>query len=89
MYKGLAIRGVDLNPMQYSSPFYSIFFLLFIIIGCFFITNLFVGVVISTYNRESEKLGNHFLLTKDQKEWLEARMLVIKAKPKLYLVKPK
>lgn len=63
MNKAVASRGIDMNPMPYSDPFISFFFILFIIVGSFFITNLFVGVVISTYNRESEKLGDHFLLT--------------------------
>ena len=63
MNAALATRGIDLNPLQYSNPYISFFFLIFIIVGCFFITNMFVGVVISQYNRESEKLGDHFLLT--------------------------
>ena len=33
------------------------------IVGNFFLLNLFVGVVISTYNREKEVLGRNFLLT--------------------------
>lgn len=88
MYAGMASNGVDMVPKQYNSPYYFIYFVLFIIVGNFFITNLFVGVVISTYNREKEKLGKLFLLTKDQKKWLEMKLLVIQAKPKLYLKQP-
>ena len=36
----------------------------FIIVGNFFVLNLFVGVVISTFYYEKEKLGKLFLLTK-------------------------
>lgn len=43
----------------------------------YFITNLFVGVVISTYNREKEKSGTHFLLSNKEKKWLETKLLVI------------
>ena len=49
------------------------------IVGCFFMINLFVGVVISNYNREKDDLGKLFLLTSEQKKWLEAKMLVIRA----------
>jgi len=35
------------------------------VFGSFFILNLFVGVVISTFNREKEKLGKSFLLSDD------------------------
>ena len=38
-------------------------FILYIVVCSFFILNLFVGVVITTYNREKEKLGKNFLLT--------------------------
>lgn len=45
--------------------------------------NLFVGVVISSFNRESEKLGKHFLLTDEQKKWIETKLLVVRVNPKL------
>jgi hypothetical protein len=56
-------RGSDLTPIDGKSKYYSIYFVLLIIIGAFFITNLFVGVVVSTYTREKEKLGSRFMLT--------------------------
>jgi hypothetical protein len=52
MYKAMASRGIDLTQEQYHSPYLCIFFVLFIIVGSFVVSNLFVGVVISTYNRE-------------------------------------
>ena len=55
----------------------------------FFITNLFVGVVVSAYNREKEKKGSYFLMTGEQKEWYKTKILVIQAKPKYFLKKPK
>ena len=45
------------------SPIWVIFFIVFIIVGGFFFLNLFVGVVISTFNSEHEKLGGNDLLT--------------------------
>jgi len=33
------------------------------IVANFFVLNLFVGVVISTFNREKENLGKSFLMT--------------------------
>ena len=50
--------------------------------------NLFVGVVISSFNRESENLGKHFLLTAEQKQWIETRLLVVKVNPKLAYIRP-
>lgn len=33
------------------------------IVGSFFLLNLFVGVVISSFNREKDKIGGNNLLT--------------------------
>ena len=55
--------GPETAPGYKTSPYLSLFFILFIIFGAFFIINLFVGVIISAYNREIERSGNNFLLT--------------------------
>ena len=41
------------------------------IIGSLFILNLFVGVVINTFNQEKEKLSNNNKMTDLQKEYVE------------------
>jgi len=89
MYKGCASTGVDKVPIERNNMYLAFFFLLFIIIGSFFILNLFVGVVISTYNREKEKLGKNFLLTEGQKQWLQTKMVAYRAMPKVYLARPR
>jgi hypothetical protein len=81
MYKSAASKGIDLTPEPLSNSYIMFFFLIFIIVGSFFMINLFVGVVISTFNREKEKLGKNFMLTKGQKAWKEQKMMLIKAKP--------
>jgi len=87
MYKVMNSGGIDNVPGYKTQPFISIFFILFIIFGAFFIINLFVGVIISAYNREIERSGNNFLLTSEQKKKLETKMLVLSMKPLLSQVK--
>jgi hypothetical protein len=58
------------------------------IIGAFLIQNLFVGVVISEFNRQSEKLGKNFLLTEQQKAWIETKLLLQAQRPKRVLKEP-
>ena len=41
------------------------------IVGTLFILNLFVGVVINTFDKEKEKLSNNNLMTDLQKEYCE------------------
>ena len=72
-----------------TSPAIAIFFIIYIIICSFFILNLFVGVVITTYSREKEKLGKNFMLTEDQKKWLDTKVLIMESKPKIFMTRPK
>ncbi len=61
--------------------FWIFFFIFFTIVGSFFFLNLFVGVVISTFNSEHDKIGGNDLLTEEQKEWIELKLLVLRSSP--------
>ena len=50
-------------PDSEASIIWIIFFIVFVIVGCFFFINLLVGVVISTFNIEHDKIGGNNLLT--------------------------
>jgi len=67
MYLIVDSKGPDLVPGYWENPYLSLVFIFFMIIGVFFINNLFVGVVISAYNKEIERQGKIFLLTSSQK----------------------
>lgn len=65
MYTGTSTREIGDEPMLKYNTYKALFFIFFMIIGSFFVLNLFVGVVISTFNREKERLGKNFLLTEN------------------------
>lgn len=65
MYKGIAITEIDYESIKNYSLIKGLFYVFFIIVGNFFILNLFVGVVISNFNREKERIGNDFILSKN------------------------
>ncbi len=49
-----------------------IFFIFIIVFGNFFIMNIFIGVIIAKYNRETELGGGkEYLLTEAQKKWVK------------------
>jgi len=52
MYIGVDTTGVDMQPVQDSSPYMVIYFVIFMIIGSLFVMNIFVGVVIDNFNKE-------------------------------------
>ena len=58
-------------PRRNNNPGYILFFMFFMIVLSLFILNLFVGVVINTFNIEKEKLSNNKLLTELQSEYCE------------------
>lgn len=77
LYYALAARSDTLVPIRDSNIQYSAYFIIFYIVMNYFITNLFVGVVIIAYNREKEKSGSNFMLTEKEKKWLETKLLVL------------
>ena len=89
MYSTVNSQGPSLVPKYKHSPYLALFFVLFIILGGFFITNLFVGVVISTLSDEMSQQGKHFLLTEEQKMWMNTKIRALNAEPKLAMIRPK
>lgn len=63
MYRGMATTQIDYVPIKHNWDYWSLYFIFFMIVGSFFILNLFVGIVIATFNREKENLGQSSLLS--------------------------
>jgi hypothetical protein len=68
-----AVDSVDIDkqPVLNQNVIWSIFFMVFVFFGNFLILDLFTGVVVQTFNREKEILGKNFLLSDNQKKWIE------------------
>ena len=57
MWVGTDSVGIDKQPITDNRSGWTFFFIGFIIVGSFFIMNLFAGVVVDSFNNEKEKLG--------------------------------
>jgi hypothetical protein len=79
MYHGSKVRGNDLtaNYEDHIKVIPTIFFIVIVTFGNFFLINLFIGVIISKYNRERELAGKDYMLTEEQKKWVKGRMNII------------
>jgi hypothetical protein len=88
MYRGAAGIGIDLQPVKFSLPYNTFYFLAFITVGSFFVLNLFIGVIISTYQRNKEMYGRNFMLTDKQKQWIETKIMIIQARPIIKMQMP-
>ncbi len=85
MLSSVDSRGVGFHTERDSRRAVVLVFIVLAIIFSFFILNLFVGVVVSSFNTQKEKLGKNFLLTKQQKDWLEMKAKCMKLKPLINL----
>eukprot|EP01062_Namystynia_karyoxenos_P067252 TRINITY_DN6115_c1_g1_i1.p1 TRINITY_DN6115_c1_g1~~TRINITY_DN6115_c1_g1_i1.p1 ORF type:complete len:2160 (+),score=713.69 TRINITY_DN6115_c1_g1_i1:175-6654(+) len=66
-------KSYDEGPVREENPGLAYYFLFFIIIGSFFMVNLFIGVLIDAYTTEKESSGEGTVfLTTHQKEWIRA-----------------
>lgn len=79
---------IDYVPTNGRNPAWIAFYILFMLVGCFFFLNLFVGVVVSNFNTEHEKLGGNNLLTEKQREWIDLKLLVLRSQPLAKLKAP-
>eukprot|EP00756_Hemistasia_phaeocysticola_P019747 Hpha_TRINITY_DN15680_c2_g2::TRINITY_DN15680_c2_g2_i1::g.99897::m.99897/K04842/SCN10A; voltage-gated sodium channel type X alpha len=73
MYVSVDGVSFDEGPIFENRPELAYYFVLFIIIGSFFMVNLFIGVLIDAYTTEKETSGGlGMFLSNHQKEWLRA-----------------
>lgn len=55
MYYTMYASKENMVPKQFENVYRSLYFIFYVIFLNFFITNLFVGVVVSSYNNQKEK----------------------------------
>jgi len=70
MWNGVDATAINRQPERGSQMLAVLYFMAFIIVGSLFVLNLFVGVVINTFNSEKERLGKNHMLTPVQSEWV-------------------
>jgi hypothetical protein len=63
MTSSITSNEIDYVAGAKRNLFWNIFFIFFLIIGFFFFLNLFIGVVVSNFNTEKDKIGGNDLLT--------------------------
>jgi len=77
-----------LTPQPNFSIEWGVILILITVFFGFFLVNLFVGVVVSTFNQQKEKNGNDFLLTPKQQEWLNIKKFCLTSRPLVLQLDP-
>ena len=56
--------GIGIQPKMNANPVYQYLFIVYMIFGSLFITNLFIEVVINTFDQEKKAIDKNDSLTK-------------------------
>jgi len=89
MYSGIDSVGVDEGPVENHNKWSALFFLFFIVVGSFFVMNLFVGVTIDKFNEMKEKQeGQSVFLTEEQRGWVNIQKMMMGIKPSRSTIVP-
>ncbi|TMW67483.1 hypothetical protein Poli38472_011103 [Pythium oligandrum] len=88
MYQGVDATEIGYHPVENWNRSYIVFFVVFIIIGCFFTMNLFVGAVIDNFNRMRESMWDR-AECETQREWLQIQDMIRSTKLVAKLKVPK
>jgi hypothetical protein len=81
MWQEVAARGQYEQPRTLAKPFFIIFGIFIEILINLLFLNLFVGVVIETFNQEKEKINKNNLLSAQQKTWIQVQLMGYEAVP--------
>jgi hypothetical protein len=85
MFSVIDQTGENSAPQRDSEPWWGLFFVVFIIVGSFFLLNMFVGVIIFNFNMVKNRLDGLSLLSAEQKLWVETQRMIMNFSPSVKL----
>lgn len=80
MWACVDCRGIDMQPIRDANVAWVYFWIVFVLIGSFFATNLFVAAITESFLMNSRVNGSNFM-TDDQIAWANAQRLILRIKP--------
>ena len=88
MYAAIDQTGQDMQPVRDNNRLWALFFIVFLVLGAFFILELFVGVIIENFSRLREIKGQG-VMTEAQRQWAATQQFVMRIKPEVLLRRPR
>lgn len=80
-------RGMDMQPIRGANKAWTIYFISFILVGSFFLLELFVGAIVENFSHLRQSRG-YGLMTDAQRKWAATQSFVMKIKPERLLRRP-
>eukprot|EP00760_Papus_ankaliazontas_P017799 PhM_4_TR17385/c3_g1_i2/m.32886 len=78
MYNAVDSQGTDMGPRRNARPFMSLYFVVFLVAGGFFLVNLFVGVLVDRFTDMKARGEGSAFMTTAQKKWVLAQKVVFR-----------
>ena len=73
--------GVGIQPHHGSNPSIHVYFIVFFFIGNLCLLNMFIGLIVETYQEAKMRAQNLHLLEETQREWFQIKISIYKMKP--------
>ncbi|KAJ9470512.1 Muscle calcium channel subunit alpha-1 [Diplonema papillatum] len=81
MYSTIDATDRGQGPRKDANPLAGLYFIAFVVVGSFFVMNLFVGVVICNYYLEKKNMEGRPLLLPEQEHWIQIQRLMLTFRP--------
>eukprot|EP00759_Apiculatamorpha_spiralis_P047084 PhF_6_TR42990/c0_g1_i1/m.65569/K04857/CACNA1S; voltage-dependent calcium channel L type alpha-1S len=78
MYNAVDAQGVDQAPKRNATPANALYFIVFLIVGGFFLINLFVGVLVDRFSAMKAQGEGSAFMTQAQRNWVLAQKVVLR-----------
>ena len=90
MNNGIDAKGIEKQPKVENNRYMAIYFVIFIILGWFFIINLFTAVITDNFFaiKEAQEIGAGETVDELQKQWVQVQNTALKINPVKRLKKP-
>lgn len=84
------LRGINMTPGFQETWYTQLYFVIFIVLGAFFVLNLFIGVIIDNFNRLKQQYedGVGIFLTPSQRNWINTLKAAALQRPSRRLTRP-
>ena len=88
MFQAVDAVGINEQPVQDNNRLWILFYIAFVLLGGFFILNLFVGVVVDIFNRQKKDIAGLSFLTTEQADWVRLQLLSLRIQPQMRILPP-
>jgi hypothetical protein len=87
MFGAVDSRGVDMQPVRDANRWWVVFFIFFMLIGSYFVLNLFIGVILNNFYQKSLRVSDEdqfggsgsAFVTAEQREWVKSTESTLRA----------